>query len=91
MFSFCSCFLQGRAITVQEATPREPRQQQQDRGGGQNKQWQARNQHLAGQTPLLFFGGLSYNSTEDSIKEAVGYDSVVRVRRNESCAPALGD
>jgi RNA recognition motif-containing protein len=69
----------GRSITVQMATPREPRQQQQDRGGGQNKQWQARNQHLAGQTPLLFFGGLSYNATEESIKEAVGYDDVARV------------
>jgi hypothetical protein len=62
----------------------QPRQQQQDRGGGQNKQWQARNQNLAGKTPLLFFGGLSYNSTEDSIKEAVGYDDVVKVTYKES-------
>ncbi len=76
----------GRTLTVQMATPREPRQQQQDRNGGGgggaggSRQWQARNQNLAGQTPLLFFGGLSYNSTEDSIRQAVGGDEVVRVR-----------
>ena len=64
----------GRNVVVQIARPREPRQERAPRGGqqgggqqGGRGNWVARNQHLAGQTPLLFFGGVSYNRLEDSL------------------------
>ncbi len=58
----------GRQIRVEEA--RNNNQKQDQRGGNNNRNGgQAPTGDAVIETPTLFIGGLSYNSTVDSIKE----------------------
>jgi hypothetical protein len=56
----------GRQIRVEEA--RNNNQKQDQRGGNNRNGGQAPTGDAVIETPTLFIGGLSYNSTVDSIK-----------------------